>query len=79
MELDPKDYLKPWKITSNDGRFEMDFQPLVDRKSKVNFLLIKSDQHRVFGSFTGHLILDNGEKLKVKDFLGLTEDFYNRW
>ena len=79
FQLDPKDYLKPWKITSNDGRFEMDFQPLVDRRSKVNFLLIKSDQHRVFGYFTGHVILDNGKKLKVKDFLGLTEDFYNRW
>lgn len=79
FHLDPEDYMKPWKITSNDDRFEMEFRPLIESKNKVNFLLIKSDQKRFFGYFTGHVILDNGKKLKVKDFLGLAEDFYNRW
>ena len=30
----PKDdYMKPWKFTSSDGRFEMDFVPVLDRAS----------------------------------------------
>jgi hypothetical protein len=78
FHFNPKDYMEPWKFTSNDGRFEMDFKPLVDRNSKINLLLVKSVQHQVFGNFTGYLILDDGTKIKVKDFLGFAEDVFNR-
>ncbi len=77
--MDTKDYMKPWRFTSNDGRFEMDFKPVIDRYSKFNLLLIKSEQHQVFGRFTGKVILDDGTKLEVNDFLGFAEDVYNRW
>ncbi|MCF7832425.1 MAG: DUF2804 domain-containing protein, partial [Candidatus Marinimicrobia bacterium] len=50
----PKDsYTKPWTFTSSDKRFEMQFQPILDRHSNANILLIQSDQHQVFGYFTG--------------------------
>ena len=39
----PEDsYLKPWKFTSNDGRFEMDFQPVLDRAARTSALIIES-------------------------------------
>ena len=43
------DYCKPWKFTSSDGRFEMDFMPLLDRSACLDYKLIVSDQHQVFG------------------------------
>jgi hypothetical protein len=77
--LDDKEYLQPWKFTSSDGRFEMDFEPIVDRNATVNLLIFKSEQHQVFGYFSGYVILDDGEKIKVDRLLGFAEKVYNRW
>ncbi len=79
FHMDVTDYMKPWKFTSNDGRFEMNFEPILDRYGKFNLLLIKSVQHQVFGRFKGKVILDDGTELKVDRFLGFAEDVYNRW
>ena len=56
------DYLKPWKFSSDDGRFEMDFRPVLDRAARTNALIIETDQHQVFGRMSGTVILDSGEK-----------------
>lgn len=79
FHMNIKNYMKPWKFTSSDGRFEMDFEPILDRYGKFNLLLIKSVQHQVFGRFTGKAILDDGTELEVNRFLGFAEDVYNRW
>lgn len=73
------DFLKPWTFTSNDNRFEMDFVPIIDRKSKTDIGIICSDQHQVFGKFSGTIILDDGSEIELKDFLGFAEKVYNKW
>jgi hypothetical protein len=73
------DFLKPWKFTSNDSRFQMDFMPILDRYSNTNLFLIKSTQHQVFGRFSGKVILDNGEEIIVENLLGFAEKVMNRW
>lgn len=73
------DYLKPWTFTSNDGRFEMEFTPIIDRHSNANVLVISSNQHQVFGKFNGTIVLDDGKKLKVKDYLAFAEKVVNKW
>ena len=72
-------YMKPWTFTSDDGRFEMDFVPVLDRKSKTSALVIESDQHQVFGRFTGKAVLDDGTVINVKDFFGFAEKVKNKW
>jgi len=79
FHFDPENYLKPWKFTSNDGRFEMDFEPIIDRNSKINFLILKSLQHQVFGYYTGSFILDDGTKIQIKRLLGFAEEVFNKW
>ena len=74
-----EDYLKPWTFTSDDGRFEMDFAPVLDRASCTDVKLIKSDQHQVFGKFTGKAVLDDGRAVEVKDFMGFAEKVVNKW
>ncbi len=73
------DFLSPWKIRSNDGRFSLDFLPIMDRASDTNALLIRSDQHQVFGRFSGEVILDDGTKLEIKDLTGFAEKVFNKW
>lgn len=79
FHFDESDYMKPWKFTSSDGRFEMDFEPAVDRNGRTNLLFIKSVQHQVFGFFSGYVILDDGKKLNVESFPGFAEDVLNWW
>lgn len=72
-------YLDPWTIVSNDGRFIMDFQPILDRDSEITLQGTTSSQHQVFGRFTGKAILDDGTELYIKDFFGFAEDVINNW
>lgn len=74
-----EDYLKPWRFDSDDGRFGMDFHPVPDRASYTSIGLIASDQHQVFGRFTGQAILDDGTQVDVKDLMGFAEKVRNRW
>ncbi|MDD3920373.1 MAG: DUF2804 domain-containing protein [Eubacteriales bacterium] len=66
-------YLKPWTFSSSDGRFEMDFTPVLDRNALTNALVLLTDQHQVFGRFTGRAVLDDGTVLAIKDFFGFAE------
>ncbi|MCX7884187.1 MAG: DUF2804 domain-containing protein [Caloramator sp.] len=76
----PKDdYLKHWKFTSSDNRFEMDFKPIIDRSAKTNLIFLKSIQHQVFGYFTGKAVLDDGREIYIKDVLGFAEKVTNKW
>ncbi len=74
-----EDYMKPWTFTSDDGRFEMDFEPVMDRAACTDVKLIMSDQHQVFGKFNGKAVLDDGTVLEVKDLLGFAEKVHNKW
>jgi len=74
-----EDYLQPWLFSSDDGRFEMSFAPVLDRASKTSLGVIESDQHQVFGRFTGKAVLDDGTALEVRDFFGFAEKVKNKW
>ena len=78
-EKGKKEYTKPWTFTSSDKRFEMDFVPVLDRASCTNLGILCSDQHQVFGKFSGKFILDDGKEIVLKDFLGFAEDVLNKW
>ena len=72
-------YTEPWTFTSSDGRFELDFVPMLDRSSDSNVLIIRSAQHQVFGHFSGKVVLDDGRTLEIKNLLGFAEKVYNKW
>ena len=69
----------PWRFTSNDHRFEMEFVPIHDRAADVNALVLRSTQHQVFGHYTGFVVLDGGSRLEIENLLGFAEKVRNRW
>ena len=79
MKNGREDYLSPWTFTSDDGRFEMDFAPILDRAACTDAKLILSDQHQVFGRYSGRMILDDGSALEVKSLTGFAEKVHNKW
>lgn len=68
-----------WRFTSNDDRFEMEFDPILDRAADVNAIAIRSTQHQVFGRYTGFVLLDDGTRIGVENLLGFAEEVRNRW
>ncbi len=79
MQDGEEDYLAPWRFSSDDGRFEMAFTPILNRAAYTSVGVIKSDQNQVFGRFTGTAALDDGTVLQVKDFFGFAEKVENKW
>ena len=79
FHFNPDNYMDPWRFSSSDGRFEMDFQPLMDRAARTNALVILTDQHQVFGRMTGRATLDDGRVLEIRDLLCFAEDVHNRY
>jgi len=73
------DFMSPWTFTSSDGRFEMKFEPIINRRSNANVVVISSNQNQVFGKFSGTIILDDKTKIKLKDFVGFAEKVMNKW
>ncbi|MDF2539738.1 MAG: putative rane protein [Herbinix sp.] len=73
------DYLKPWAITSSDHRFEMEFIPILDRSVNLSALMLSTNQHQVFGKYSGYAVLEDGIMVYIKDFLGFAERVENRW
>ena len=77
--MDGPDYMPPWRVASSDGRFEMTFMPVLDRCAKLDFLVIVSDQHQVFGRLSGKAVLDDGQVIELKDVLCFAEKVHNRY
>lgn len=72
-------FTKPWQFESSDDRLSLRFEPILDRFDDTNVLIIRSNQHQVFGYFTGTAVLDDGKQIKIQKALGFAEKVYNRW
>lgn len=72
-------FTDPWTIKSSDGRFEMKFEPIIDRNALIDVKVIMTDQHQVFGRMSGTAVLDDGKKIEIKDFLCFAEKVHNRY
>ena len=57
----------------------MDFEPIINRASLTDVKIIMSDQNQIFGRFTGTMVLDDGTKIELKDFIGFAERVHNKW
>ena len=68
-----------WTFTSSDGRFETTFVPVLDRAAKLDFKLLVSDQHQVFGRMSGRAVLDDGTPVEFRDLLCFAEKVHNRY
>lgn len=79
FHLDESDYLKPWRFTSNDGRFQMTMTPILDRQDDLNFGIIQNLGHQVFGHFDGTATLDDGTVLEIRHLLGFAEQITNHY
>jgi len=72
-------YTAPWSILSSDKRVDLTFRPILDRKSDTKVLMLRSDQHQVFGKFFGTVTLRSGERIEINGAVGFAERVFNKW
>ncbi|MCR5734190.1 MAG: DUF2804 domain-containing protein [Lachnospiraceae bacterium] len=72
-------YMDPWRFSSSDGRFEMTFEPVLDRVACLDFKIIVSDQHQVFGRMSGKAVLDDGTEITIRDVMCFAEKVHNKY
>ncbi len=73
------DYTSQWTFTSSDGRFEMTFDPIIDRTTSIDVKVMCMIPHQVFGRLNGQAILDDGTVIDVKNMTTFAERVHNKW
>ena len=68
-----------WTFISSDGRFEMTFEPVLDRAACLDYKVIVSDQQQVFGRMSGKAVLDDGTEVNIKDVMCFAEKVHNKY
>ncbi|HLV78027.1 MAG TPA: DUF2804 domain-containing protein [Marinobacter sp.] len=68
-----------WRVTTDDGRVELAFEPAGQRKERLNAWLLASNFRQFAGTFQGWVLDDAGQKVPVDGLRGLVEDHFARW
>jgi len=72
-------FMEPWHIQDTERRLDLIFKPEIDRYDLTDLKVIVTDQHQVFGTFSGTLILDDGTQFFIAGLRGAAEAVHNRY
>jgi hypothetical protein len=74
-----QNFKQPWRMSSPDGRLQLEFTPFLERVAKTNLLLITSEVHQLFGRYRGTVVADDGEVLHLDGLTGWAEEHHAQW
>ena len=74
------DYLSEWRMTDDQGRLDLSFEPQIDRVDDIDIAgVIQTRQHQVFGLLTGWVVDDRGRRVQIVGLRGSAEHIRNRY
>lgn len=80
FEYDTADFMAPWHLhTSATDRVDLKFVPFFERHAKTDALVIYSEVHQMFGTFSGTLHTGDGQPITIDNAIGWAEDHHARW
>jgi hypothetical protein len=71
--IPPNNWLALWHFTSSDNRLEMEFTPLDEVTDYDQIVFHVEKRRRVFGVFSGKVILDDGSECVFQHITGIAE------
>ena len=72
--------MEPWRVCDPGGQLDVTLTPRFDKVTDVNAGEdFGSEVHQVFGTWSGYLITDDGERLEFDDLQGFAEEARQRW
>ncbi len=69
---------KVWYIKDEFGKVDLTFTPTVNTRVDINALVIRSDYHGPYGTFSGTIMANDGELINLNKVFGMGEKFYLR-
>ncbi len=80
FEYERSDLMKPWAVeTAVSERVSLRFVPFFERAARTDLMLFKSDVHQLIGRFSGTLVPEGGEAVRVAEMVGWVEQHEARW
>ena len=79
FDYDPGDFMRPWDLSTKDDRLQCTFEPFIERVAQTNLLLITSKVHQMFGRYSGRVVTDEGEVIRIEGLIGWAEEHHARW
>lgn len=76
-DYDPADWMRPWRITGQ--RADLTLTPFHRKHGSTQALVIASRTDQLFGTWSGWVLDDRGERIDVGGIEGFAEDVTNRW
>lgn len=70
---------EPWRVVDPTGRMDLTLHPVHDKHSKVEALVLGTEVHQVFGTWSGTVVTDEGRELSVDGIVGFAEESRSRW
>ncbi len=71
--------LQPWRVEDPGDRLTLELSPRYDKHTKVDALMLRTETHQVFGTWSGSFTTDEGELLTLDGLQGFAEESRSRW
>jgi hypothetical protein len=71
--------LKPWHVEDPGGRLALELTPRYDRHARTKALVLATETHQVFGTWSGWFLTDAEERLEFAGVQGFAEESRSRW
>lgn len=79
FDYDTGNLLAPWRITSQDGRVDLVFEPVGTHRERMNLGLFASNFHQLFGRFSGTIRDGIDRPVVIEGLHGFVEEQYAKW
>ena len=76
---DRRDLGLPWTMKDSNERLSLTFTPVGRHVERINALVVASNFTQMFGHYTGSLVTDSGERLKIDGLPGYAEWHFAKW
>jgi hypothetical protein len=72
-DFNPADPYEPWHIFDEEGKVDITFRPMGERKERINAMIIKTTFRQFIGTFEGTIRPDKGSAVTFDSIHGFTE------
>lgn len=70
---------EPWHVRHPEGWLDITLDPAFDRHSRINAVVLATEVHQVFGTWSGHVTDADRVRHQLDGVLGFAEESRSRW
>jgi hypothetical protein len=71
--------LAPWRVSDPGGQLDLELTPRFDKHSRTNLVVLATETHQVFGTWSGTVVTDDGRTIRLDGIQGFAEESRSRW